>query len=82
METCAVRGSSIASSTQYLQPFQPAHAGLDVDRFVRDLTACCAEILDRREPSESVSLDPRRVPEIVLDRTLEAEAGGAADEEG
>ena len=54
------------SSTGYLQPFRPVHAGLDVDRLLDELKACCEEILECTEEFPQLEMDPETIPEIHL----------------
>ena len=54
------------SSTNYLQPYGPVHANLDVDKLLRELKTCCAEILVNTEEYSKLEMDPETIPEIHL----------------
>ncbi len=54
------------SSRGYLQPFCPRHEGLDVDRLLRELQACCQAIADSDEPADEATLNVQLLPRIQL----------------
>jgi len=54
------------SSTAYLDPFRPHHRGIDLDRFLRQLTECFSELLAREATDPKGSLDAEKIPEIEL----------------
>ena len=54
------------TSTRYLDAYRPAHADLDVDKLVDDLTNCCEEILASEEKFPKIDIDPEKIPEIHL----------------
>lgn len=53
------------SGSVYLDPYRPAYLGLDVERLLSDLHACCHELLASGEPTPSVKLDLNLLPTIV-----------------
>lgn len=57
------------SALSYLESYRPRHMGLDVDKFVRDMTACFADLLAAGDELPPVEIDPDRIPEIHLDPT-------------
>ncbi len=54
------------SSTRYLSPFAPRHAGLDVERLLAELAWCCRELLAPAGGTARVVLQPDRIPRISL----------------
>jgi predicted metal-dependent hydrolase len=54
------------SSTQYLRPYAPMYAGLDVDKLLTELQTCCSEILASTEEFPKIDIDPETIPEIHL----------------
>ena len=63
-----IRGAKklFRSSTDYLRPHAPSYAGLDVDKLLRELEECCAEILASTEEFPKIEIDPEKIPEIHL----------------
>jgi predicted metal-dependent hydrolase len=55
------------SSLGYLNEYLPQHAGVDLEKFVRELTQCCQEILESTEEYPRVEIVPDLIPEIHLD---------------
>jgi predicted metal-dependent hydrolase len=55
------------SSRRYLTPYRPRYEGIDVDRLVADMERCCAEIDSDEAAATAVTLDPDKLPQIVLD---------------
>lgn len=58
-----------------LHPFRPKHAGLDVDRFVDELTGCLECVRREPLPADPPPLDPAAAPRIVLDPAPPPAAG-------
>jgi len=55
------------SSTNYLEPYAPKHLGLDVEKLLAELKACCAEIIASEEEFPKIKLNEDLIPEIHLD---------------
>ncbi|MGE0760100.1 MAG: DUF309 domain-containing protein [Pirellulaceae bacterium] len=55
------------SSRNYLEPYRSRHLGLDVDRLLAQMEACCAGILDSSDEYPQVEIVPDLIPEIHLD---------------
>ena len=51
----------------YLEPYAPAHLGLDVVKFLKDFDVCLAEVAASGEAFPEIELDPELLPEIHLD---------------
>jgi len=64
-----IRGAKklYVSSRDYLQPFRPSHAGIDLEKLFGDLETCCREILDSQEEFPKIDIVPELIPEIHLD---------------
>lgn len=58
------------SSRSYLDDFQPAYLGLDLDRFLAQYERCFAEVLASTEEFPQLAVDPELIPEIHLDPAL------------
>ena len=54
------------SSTNYLRPYGPRFADLDVEKLLAELEVCCAEILASTEQFPKIDIDPEKIPEIHL----------------
>lgn len=54
------------SSSTYLEPYRPQHEGLDVDTFLTQMAACCAEIVASVEDFPEIELQVDLIPEIHL----------------
>ena len=54
------------SSRGYLQPYGPLHEGIDLDKLLAEMEACCREILASKEQFPKIEIDPERIPEIHL----------------
>ena len=54
------------SSRRYLEPYRPLTMGLDVDKLLREMDSCCAELLAEPLPEGPIQLDVERIPEIHL----------------
>ncbi|MCH2128885.1 MAG: DUF309 domain-containing protein [Pirellulaceae bacterium] len=52
--------------SRYLDSYRPSHLGLDLDRFLGELQACCQGILDSDEEFPEIEIDPELIPEIYL----------------
>lgn len=52
---------------QYLEDFLPKHCGLDVEKLLRELETCCAEIRTGQQPIPPVTIEPELTPKIHLD---------------
>ncbi len=50
----------------YLEPYCPEHMGLNLTKFLKDLQACCAEILASQEEFPKIDIIPDLIPEIHL----------------
>ena len=55
------------SSRGYLENYQPHFMGLNVDKLLAELQACCAEILASEEKYPDVEIVVDLIPEIHLD---------------
>jgi predicted metal-dependent hydrolase len=51
----------------YLEPYAPAHLGLNVVKFLEDFDVCLAEVAASGEAFPEIELDPELLPEIHLD---------------
>jgi predicted metal-dependent hydrolase len=56
------------SSRAYLEKYQPHYMGLNVDKLLAELQACCAEILASEEKYPDVEIVVDLIPEIHLDK--------------
>jgi predicted metal-dependent hydrolase len=54
------------SSSAYLEPYCPWHEGLDVETFLAQMAACCAEIVASDEEFPQIELQVDLIPEIHL----------------
>ena len=52
------------SSTNYLRPYAPRYANVDVDRLLKELEHCCEEILASTEEFPKIDIDPDKIPDI------------------
>jgi predicted metal-dependent hydrolase len=64
-----IRGAKklFLSCQAYLDPYRPVHQGLDIDKFIAQLTACFAEVMASTEEFPKIEIDPERIPEIHLE---------------
>ena len=64
-----IRGAKklFISSTAYLEPFGPIHLGCNIEQLIKELTACCQEILDSTEEYPKIEIIPELIPEIHLE---------------
>ncbi len=53
-------------SRSYLEKYLPHHLGLDLQPFLDQMTACCAEILASQDEFPSIEIVPDLIPEIHL----------------
>ena len=51
----------------YLEPYLPQHEGLDLEKLLAQLEACCREILDSKEEFPQIDIVPDLIPEIHLE---------------
>ena len=58
------------SCRKYLDPYRPKYLGLDLDKFLADMDHCFAEVMNSEEEFPQVPIDPERIPELVLQRSL------------
>ena len=64
-----IRGAKklFESSSKYLQEYLPFHEGVNVQKLLDDLTACCREILDSQDEYPEIEIEAELIPEIHLD---------------
>jgi len=55
------------SCHKYLDQYRPHHEGVDVDKLLAELDACCAELVSSDEEFPRVQIVPDLIPEIHLD---------------
>ena len=55
------------SSRAYLQEYGPKFEGINLDKLLREMDACCREILDSKEEFPKIELVPDLIPEIHLE---------------
>ena len=55
------------SSSRYLAEFRPLHMGLDVERFLDEMTRCFADVIASDEEIPKVAVSAELIPEIHLD---------------
>jgi len=51
----------------YLNDYRPFHLGVDLEKLLEELTACCQPILDSPEEFPKVEIVPDLIPEIHLE---------------
>jgi predicted metal-dependent hydrolase len=51
---------------RYLEQYRPLYLGVDLDRFLEQLEACCRLILDADADLSQVEIDAETIPEIHL----------------
>jgi len=51
----------------YLDSYRPHYLGLDVDKLLSQLDACCREIMESQEEFPRIEIVPDLIPEIHLD---------------
>jgi uncharacterized protein len=54
------------TSRAYLEAYAPRHEGIDLDKLLAEMEACCREILASQEEFPKIDIDPERIPEIHL----------------
>lgn len=54
-------------SRGYLEPYRPKHMGIDLDRFLAQMTQCFGEVLASPEEFPQIEIVPELIPEIHLD---------------
>ena len=59
------------TSRGYLSQYQPECSGLDVQKFLRELDACFAEVAASDEDYPRIDLNAELIPEIWLDPPVE-----------
>jgi predicted metal-dependent hydrolase len=55
------------SVKDYLEPYRPNHMGLNVDKFMTELTTCMAEVIASTEEFPNIEIVGDLIPEIHLD---------------
>lgn len=55
------------SSRKHLQPYFPNHLGCDIRHLFIEMEECFAELLEGKEDSPGINIDPEFIPEIHLD---------------
>ena len=51
----------------YLDSYRPHYLGLDVDKLLSQLDACCREIMESQEEFPRIEIVPDLIPELHLD---------------
>jgi predicted metal-dependent hydrolase len=51
----------------YLEDYRPNYLGLDLDKLLGQLEACCQEILESKEEFPRIEIVPDLIPEIHLE---------------
>lgn len=54
------------STRSYLEPYLPAHLGLDLDKFLREFERCFAAVTASQEEFPQIEVEPDLIPEIHL----------------
>jgi predicted metal-dependent hydrolase len=54
------------STRRYLEPYQPSHRGLDLEKFLSEFERCFTEVTASQEEFPSIEVDPDTIPEIHL----------------
>lgn len=54
------------SGSRYLDNYRPWYLGVDVNRLLTQMQACCAELLASPDETPRVSFDTQRVPTLEL----------------
>ncbi len=55
------------TSLGYLEKFRPKHEGIDLDKFVREMRTCFADVVAAGDSTEPIEIVPDLIPEIHLD---------------
>jgi len=53
--------------TRYLDAYRPFHLGINLERFLSELQACCQPILDSDDEYPQIEIDADSIPEIHLE---------------
>jgi len=54
------------STRDYLEPYRPAHMGLDLDKFLQEFEQCFAAVTASVLEFPQIDIDPDLIPEIHL----------------
>ena len=54
------------TSRAYLEAYGPHHEGIDLDKLLGEMEACCREILDSQDEFPKIEIVPELIPEIHL----------------
>ncbi|MCA9184073.1 MAG: DUF309 domain-containing protein [Pirellulaceae bacterium] len=54
------------SSSRYLREHEPRHEGLDVTKFLQEMTECCRDIVESQEEFPQIEIVVEKIPEIHL----------------
>ena len=54
-------------SLGYLEPYRPVQQGLNLDKFLGQMTTCFAEVIASEEAFPKIEVDPETIPEIHLE---------------
>lgn len=55
------------SSRRYLNAYRPRYGGVDLNRLLGDLDACCRQLADSKDETPQAVLDERQLPTIQLE---------------
>jgi uncharacterized protein len=55
------------SARDYLEPYRPFHQGIDLDKLIRELETCCAEMMANENERAKVEIVGDLIPEIHLE---------------
>ncbi|HEY2839707.1 MAG TPA: DUF309 domain-containing protein [Pirellulales bacterium] len=54
-------------SQGYLEPYRPIQQGLNLDKFLGEMTRCFAPVIASEEAFPKIEVDPETIPEIHLE---------------
>jgi predicted metal-dependent hydrolase len=54
-------------SLGYLEPYRPVQQGLNLDKFLGEMTRCFAPVIAAEEAFPQIEVDPETIPEIHLE---------------
>jgi uncharacterized protein len=54
-------------SLGYLEPYRPVQEGLNLDKFLSEMTRCFAPVIAAEEAFPKIEVDPETIPEIHLE---------------
>jgi hypothetical protein len=54
------------SSRGYLEPYAPLHMGVDLEKFLREMQACCQALIETEQEVPQAEIVPDLIPEIHL----------------